>query len=359
LHLWDIALHKEIRSFKTSQAGCSSVAFSADGGTIAALGDRLYLWDADTGKPLHDSTQQDRLYSFVNGNELAFSPDSLLVAEIGYDGEANYVALVEVGTGRRIATHKNAEIAPRMACVVFSPDGQFLAVGNDEKNRLLDTISGRIVRTFVGHVDKVTCLAFSADGKILVSSSEDCTAVAWDTSNLASELKQPALKPDQLPSLWDEFRGNDCLKAYAAFLQMRGAPDQSLPSLKKQLRPVTPVEAKHLDRLIADLDSDNFQNRDKATRELGEIGDLAQAALRKALKDDTSLEASKRIKELLDALDSPTHARRVSWSVKLLECMHTPESRKLIEELTRGVPESRQTREAKAALERLAARTPP
>jgi WD40 repeat protein len=65
--------------------------------------------------------------------------------------------------------------------VTFSPDGRLLAYGSaDNRVRLWDVQSGRLLKSFEGHTQSVTSVAFSADGLMLASGSEDKTIRLWD-----------------------------------------------------------------------------------------------------------------------------------------------------------------------------------
>jgi hypothetical protein len=80
--------------------------------------------------------------------------------------------------------------------------------------------------------------------------------------------------------------------------------------------------------------------------------------LRTALKTDLSAEQRRRIEEALATLtDVPqAHALRDLRAVEVLERMGSAEAKSLLEMLANGAPEARLTREAEAALQRLARR---
>ena len=68
--------------------------------------------------------------------------------------------------------------------IAFSPDGNVLAMGNDNKNiTLWDTRNSIIqpdsLETLSGHTDEVFAVAFRPDGKILASGGNDNTVRLW------------------------------------------------------------------------------------------------------------------------------------------------------------------------------------
>jgi len=68
--------------------------------------------------------------------------------------------------------------------VAFSPDGKLLASGSDDRTvKLWDAQNGQEVHTLRGHLHEIKSVAFSPDGKRLASGSYDKTVKLWDTQN--------------------------------------------------------------------------------------------------------------------------------------------------------------------------------
>jgi WD40 repeat protein len=66
--------------------------------------------------------------------------------------------------------------------VAYSPDGKHLVSGSSDKTvKVWDSQTGKEECTLTGHSDFVRSVAYSPDGKHIVSGSDDRTVKVWDS----------------------------------------------------------------------------------------------------------------------------------------------------------------------------------
>ena len=124
--------------------------------------------------------------------------------------------------------------------------------------------------------------------------------------------------------------------------------------LADRVRPARKLEVKRLERLLHDLDSEEFDARERGTKEIEKLGEAARPAIEVALgRPDASPELRRRLERLQSLLAVPTgEFLRELRALEVLERLGTPEARKHLEKLASGAAEACLTREAKAALAR-------
>src|SRR4051794_22638155 len=85
--------------------------------------------------------------------------------------------------------------------------------------------------------------------------------------------------------------GSPSRGASRAMRALAAAPADVVPFLVRRLRPAKGPDPKVVQQLVDDLGHKDFATRDRATKELNKLGDLADLALRKALAQNPPLEA--------------------------------------------------------------------
>ena len=182
---WDVSTHTALEPpVKAMPLFVWSLACSPDGKTVVAGGDaELVFWDLATRKQLGAPVrlQKDRIWA------LAFSPDGSLLASAGNDLE---VSIWKNGQHDRIFKRvgtpvhgQDWELMP--AGVSFNAKGTMLATSTHGHSvTLWDVKDWRpIPPVLFGDTQSVSSVAFTPDGKVLVSGSADGDIRLWDVES--------------------------------------------------------------------------------------------------------------------------------------------------------------------------------
>ncbi len=410
--LWDLKTGKEKVSFTGHRGLVFHVTFSPDGKTLLSAGwdGAVKLWDVATGREKTTLTEHTGPVRTI-----VYSPDGKTFATAGWDGMVRFFDAATVKLQKSFKAHdvgvqglafsscgRYLATIPRpkdetagdeitlwdltsglelgrltghrhnILSVDFSPDGKMLISGGGwfsqyGEVKLFEMASGKEradLTDVQNHKEWVECVKFSPDGQLLVSAGGATTGVPGQVyvRRLADLLKKkPSADPstEQLQVLWDTLADADAVRAYQAVLTLTSSPRVTVPFLKDRIKPISPPDrdrAAKTPELIAKLDDDSFQVRERAAKELEELGELAGPALRKELEGNPSPEVRRQVTRLLQQLQFPGSAPellRAIRAIEVLEQIATPEAKAVRETLASGTAKDRVASEAKVSLKRM------
>ena len=167
-----ISLHL---TFAEHDSGVWTVVFSPDGDLVASSGidPSVKIWQRSDGLLAQSLEHQYGVPA------LTFSPDGEHVATGSYDG---FVRVWSVSDGQLLATSSAHDGV--VWGLTYSPDGQTIASGSSGGAVRLWNISSNELRSLVGHeYGDVWSLVFSPDGSTLASGGHDHLVKIWDIAS--------------------------------------------------------------------------------------------------------------------------------------------------------------------------------
>src|SRR5262249_22885707 len=212
-------------------------------------------------------------------------------------GEKESAFVWQTATGKRAAALPDG-LPVGATAVAFSRDGRFLATAlPDGAIRLWEVATWTKRNQYKGHPGRPTRLTFARGGQLL-SGSLDTTVLAWD-------MRPPRVAASvTFESAWNDLAAREAGESFKSQGRFLAAPAEAVKLFAEKVKPVEPLDPKRIQRLLSDLDSDQFAVRKQASAELEKMGELVVLALRQALEGEPSAEARRRIEEVLNKTDN-------------------------------------------------------
>lgn len=175
----------------------TALAFSPDGKQLSSSGyHEVIVWNPAKGTIVRRITNiAERVYN------LDYSPDGkLLAVAAGTPGQMGEVKLFDTTTGKLVADLVTSNDS--VFSVAFSPDGKRLAsAGADRAIRVFDVATRKTLVTIEDHADWVMDVAWSPDGTRLASASRDKTSKVFDMTPSKTQKDAAFLSLEEGPQI--------------------------------------------------------------------------------------------------------------------------------------------------------------
>ncbi len=183
--IWNIETQTEIFSANKEFSHPTHMKFSSNGKLLVvndAFSD-TEVWDIAAQRNISPPNIEDV-------NVAAFSPDCSMLAL----KHSDYIDLWQINStgmkyNRRITPNGNLGTSELM---VFSPDGKMLldviGMGKSANIQIWDLDSGNLSGTLIGHLNAISKLLFSHDGKMLASGSIDGIILLWNWQKISQNI---------------------------------------------------------------------------------------------------------------------------------------------------------------------------
>ncbi|HEV3142414.1 MAG TPA: WD40 repeat domain-containing protein, partial [Gemmataceae bacterium] len=325
--LFDVTTAEVLRQWRTPEARLEHVAFSTDGKYLLVGG--LPVRSAAPSEP--------------NEPTLPISAKSALLLLDGQTGEP--IRSIEPGVKSPSGDYRSDALA-------FSVNDFMFAVAQyDGSICNYELATGNVLKTYRGHRNSVTQLAFTADGRRMVSISRDNTGLVWDTSIASLARPQALAAPADREQAWVNLAKPEWELAGPALAALAAEP-KVLAALVQQKLPAATApdfDPEAVKKLSAQLSNPIFAVRERASAALNRLGREVLPLLQDELAKASSAEQRRRLQAIIGSIGrSPVpseHLRQVRV-LALLEQLHSDDARAELQRLAEGHADATLTRDA-------------
>jgi RNA polymerase sigma factor (sigma-70 family) len=317
---------------------------------------------------------------------------TLVLAESGLNGGESVLGCYETETGVLLREHQAADLF--VGASAAAPDGSWVAFGGGSRVQFWDAVGGRLLFTLTGprygvylypmavspdgsriaaaesgswgdlpglvHIWRVadgrrthelpaqaTALAFTPDGRALVTCSGDGTALVWDLAATADPPAPPShLNDAELEERWTALAHGHVYSLgnpgnFARIDAMAQGGDESVAFLRSRLLDpdLARKDEAEIDRLLASLTDPDPEVRARAAARFAAFGDFAEIALPQLTKGPDVV-----VREVRQRLRGLFRGRRDEVVYQVLRHIGTLHARALLHRLAEVLPANEENR---------------
>jgi len=372
VNMWDVASAKPLMELESKVV--TDLAVSPDGRWLASWSQvraagifDIYLWDLATGKLARRLTPR-------NGSafQAAFSADSTRLVIVGGEpgqpniiinrgkgAKFNEIQLWDVATGKEVRKFQGNQ--DRVVSVAISADGRMIATGKwklrgagdaaDTAVQLWDVATGTERGRIQGHESLANSMDFSPDGRWLAATSADAPIYIWDVYALEKSQFAKVLTKEDKDKLWQQLADEDAANAFQAVRELIARPVDAVVIFQDGWKRVPRATAQQMQKWIEELDSNQFDMRQKAQVELDRYLAGHETLLANAIEKANTLELRQRLEAILNRLHPETLRR--TRMLEVLERIGVGPARQFLQALASQPKDADLSRDAAASLKRL------